>query len=120
MSDKNQRLAEIFVDHLNAVEASCVNARRQIGELFNVTEPQKERPAEAKGEQWNFDALPWEERKGERGPFQQTDDKANGSSELWKQLKIKLHEHNGFWQHRGSKYWFDRGRDDVIDRRRTV
>jgi hypothetical protein len=43
MSDKNQRLAEIVLDYLNAQEASCVNARRQIGELFTVAEPTQQK-----------------------------------------------------------------------------
>jgi hypothetical protein len=43
MTDRNERIAEIFLDYLNAQEASCVNARRQIGELFNVAEPTQQK-----------------------------------------------------------------------------
>jgi hypothetical protein len=80
---------------------------------------EKMAPAEAKAEQLNFDTLFWELKQGVKGPFEQTSDKSNGNSDLWKQLKVKLHEHNGFYQHRGVKYWFDRGNDTIIDRRKA-
>jgi hypothetical protein len=60
----------------------------------------------------------WEEKQGEKGPFQQTSEKANGNSEVWQSVKFKLKEHGGFWQHRGFRYWFDMKNESVVDRRK--
>jgi hypothetical protein len=38
-----QKVAEIFLDYLNAQESACVSTRRQIGELFNVAEPTQQK-----------------------------------------------------------------------------
>jgi hypothetical protein len=71
-------------------------------------------------ENLDFSKLLWEEKKGEKGPFQQTSEKANNNSALWQQLKAKMKEHNGFWQNFGFKYWFDMQHEDVIDRRKIA
>lgn len=66
MSDKNQRLAEIFLDYLNAQEASCVNTRRQIGELFNVAEPTQQQTVPEE----TFLCLSFEPQEGQKiGPY---------------------------------------------------
>ena len=68
----------------------------------------------------DFDKLPWEQKKGEKGPFEQTSEKATQNSDLWKALKAKLKENKGFCQHDGFKYWNDLGLETVIDRRKIV
>jgi hypothetical protein len=100
---------EAFTDFLNAVEAGIAAAKQRIKEAKKVGE-----------EQLDFNKLFWEQKQGDKGPFQQTSEKTNNNCDFWKQLKAKLQEHNGFWQNRGFKYWFDMGRDDVIDRRGIV
>ncbi len=66
----------------------------------------------------DFNELLWNEKQGEKGPFQQTSGMANNDSELWKQLQTQLKQHNGFWQHNGYRYWFDMNNEALIDRRK--
>jgi hypothetical protein len=37
---------------------------------------------------------------------------------LWKALKAKVKEHQGFWQFEGFRYWFDMQNEAVVDRRK--
>jgi hypothetical protein len=73
MSDKNQKLAEIFLDYLNAQEASCVNARRQIGEPTQ----QKTVPEQA------FSILHFEEHTGTKLAEFGTAEKSKNKEEDW-------------------------------------
>ena len=74
----------------------------------------------AKEEKLDFDKLFWEKKQGEKGPFEQTSEKANGNCDLWKALKAKLKEHQGFWQSQDFKFWFDMNHEDVVDRRKSA
>lgn len=76
-------------------------------------------PVEVKEENLNFDKLFWEIKKGEKGDYQQTSEKSNQNSDLWKTLKAKVKEHKGFWQNSGYKFWFHQQDDTVIDRRKA-
>lgn len=105
----SEDLDEIFTDFLNAIEAAAVSAKRQIAEVKGVAE--KEAPV-------NFESLFWETKKGEKGDYQQTSEKANGNNDLWKQLKVKVKEHKGFWQNGDCKFWFHQQDENVIDRRK--
>lgn len=67
----------------------------------------------------DFNTLPWETKPGTKGEYQQTSKRATNNSDIFKALQRKLKEHNGFWQHKGVKYWFDRQNEDVIDRRKS-
>ena len=99
---------EILLDFFNAVEAGIFSGRQRIKEAKKF-EPESD-----------FNKLFWEEKKGEKGPFEQTSEKANQNSDLWKTLKAKLKENKGFWQHSGFKYWFDMQNETVIDRRKIA
>jgi hypothetical protein len=79
---------------------------------------EKTAPVEAKGE--DYSKLFWEEKEGTKGKFQQTSEKANNNSDLWKKLQAKLKGNKGFWQNSGFKYWFDRQNETVIDRRKVA
>jgi hypothetical protein len=107
MSEESFSL-EVLTDFFNAVEAGISAARQRIKEKHKL-EPQLD-----------FNSLPWEEKKGEKGPFEQTSEKATGNNDVWKQLKAKLKENHGFWQNQGFKYWFDMQNENVIDRRRIA
>ena len=98
---------EALTDFLNGVEAGISAARQTIKNAKRI----EEEP--------DFEKLFWEDKKGEKAPFQQTSEKANGNSSLWKYLKAKLKEHGGFWQSQSFRYWFDLNREDVIDRRKV-
>lgn len=81
----------------------------------------KQRIKEAKKvgeEQPDFNKLFWEQKQGDKGPFQQTSENANQNSILWQQLKAKVKQHNGFWQNQGFRFWFDMKNENVIDRRK--
>lgn len=97
---------EAVLELMNGIESGIASARQRIKE--------KKLPEE----NLNFDTLFWEEKKGEKGAFQQTSEKANQNSILWQQLKAKLKEHQGFWQNSGFRYWFDLKNENIIDRRK--
>ena len=77
MSDK--ALAEIFLDYLNAQEAACVSARRQISELFNVTEPTQQKTAPEQA----FQILKFQEHKGSKLNEFATAERANNDEQAW-------------------------------------
>jgi hypothetical protein len=106
MSEEDFSL-EVLTDFFDAVEAGISAARQRIKEKHKL-EPQPD-----------FDKLPWEEKKGEKGPFQQTSEKAAQNNVLWQELKAKLKENHGFWQNQGFKYWFDMQQETVADRRKA-
>ena len=97
---------EALTDFLDAVEAGICQARQRIRERKKL-EPEAD-----------FSKLPWEDKKGETGPFQQTSERATQNSDLWKALKAKLKEHNGFLRAQGFTFWFDMKNESVIDRRK--
>ena len=107
MSEESFSL-EVLTDFFNAVDASISAARQRIKEKQKL-EPQAD-----------FDALPWEQKQGEKGPFEQTSEKTAQNNDLWKTLKAKLKENHGFWQNQGFKYWFDMQNETVIDRRKIA
>lgn len=109
MSEDQELALEILLDFFSAVDAGISSARQRVKEAKKVDT-----------QNLNFDALPWEDKKGEKGPFQQTSEKANQNSDLWKALKAKLKEHQGFWQNQGFRYWFDMKQETIIDRRKTA
>lgn len=81
LSDKTQKLAEIFLDQLNAQEAACVNARRQIDELFNMTESTQRK---AVPEQ-TFNVLKFTEHKGEKLNEFATAERKDNDEQTWLQ-----------------------------------
>ena len=109
MSETEEDFAlEVLTDFFDAVEAGICQARQRIKEKKKL-EPETD-----------FNGLSWEEKTGEKGPFQQTSEKASNNSLLWQTLKSKLKEHSGFWQNQGFSYWFDMKQETVIDRRKTA
>jgi hypothetical protein len=104
-----ERVLEILADMANALEALAVDAKRQIGEITGVS---SEQPS-------NFDGLFWETKKGTKGEYEQTSERANQNSDLWKALKAKVKEHKGFWQSSGFKFWFHQQDETVVDRRKV-
>ena len=109
MTDEDlEILAEEIVDYCNAVESAAVKLKVQIGKLFGSP----------KEENLDFSKLFWETKQGEKGPFEQTSEKANQNSDLWKALKQKVKDHSGFWQNNGFRYWFDMKNENVVDRRK--
>lgn len=75
-------------------------------------------PPEVKHDAKDFDKLPWEDLKGNKGPFQRTSKKACNNSEIFQVLQTILRDHKGFCNIGVYKYWFDNQNPDVIDRRR--
>jgi hypothetical protein len=65
----------------------------------------------------DFEKLLWADKKGEKGPYQQTSKQNNGNNDLWQTLQKKLKEHSGFWQTKTCTYWFHQNDNDVVDRR---
>ena len=104
-----EKVLEILCDFANALEAACVSVRQRIVELIGVKEAFAA----------DFDKLFWEKKEGVKGPYEQTSKRATNNSDIFKALQAKLRERNGFWQHQGFKYWFDRQDQDVIDRRKS-
>lgn len=102
---ENEKILETLSDLANGLEAVAVKLKHAVAELAGG-KPELD-PSQ----------LFWEQKHGEKGPFEQTSEKTNNNSEPWKALKANLKGHNGFWQYRGFKYWFDRQQENVIDRR---
>jgi hypothetical protein len=115
--DKAEKLGEILLDFANAIESACVSCKRQIAEVFGGVEPAKDKPSSEKEALADFGKLSWESKQGEKGAFEQTSEKANQNCVLWQQLKAKLKENKGFWQHNGFRYWNDMKNENVVDRR---
>jgi len=65
----------------------------------------------------DFEKLLWAEKKGEKGPYQQTSKQNNGNNDLFQTLQKKLKEHGGFWQTKTHRYWFHQNDPEVVDRR---
>ena len=107
MSETENFCLEVLTDFFDGVDAGITTARQRIKEKYKL-EPELD-----------FNKLPWEEKKGEKGLFQQTSERANQNSDLWKALKAKVKEHQGFWQNQGFRYWFDMKQETVIDRRKV-
>jgi hypothetical protein len=76
-------------------------------------------PSEVKEEALDYSKLFWEKKQGEKGEYEQTSEKANQNCDLWKQFKVKVKEHKGFWQNGGYKFWFHQQDESVIDRRKA-
>jgi hypothetical protein len=107
---QDQDLAlDALLEFLNGVDAGISAARQRVKEAKHI-----------EAEPLNFDALPWEDRKTDKGPFQQTSEKSSQNNDLWQALKAKLKENKGFCKHGGFNYWFDMKNESVIDRRKTV
>jgi hypothetical protein len=106
-SETEEKLVDTILNLANALESVAVDTKQRVSEIVGVKE-----------EKLDFDKLFWEQKQGEKGPFQQTSEKSTGNNDLWKALKAKVKEHNGFWQHAGFKYWFDMQQETVIDRRK--
>jgi len=100
---------EAFCSFLDAVEAGISAARQTIKNAKRIDV-----------EKLDFSTLFWEKKTGTKGEFEQTSEKANGNSDLWKKLKARLKEHQGFCQYEGFKFWFDMQNENVIDRRKTA
>lgn len=98
--------AETLLEFLNAAEAGVAAAKQRMKERMKLEE------------NLDFSKLFWEKKTGTKGESEQTSEKANQNSDLWKALKAKLKEHQGFWQDSGFKFWFDMNQENVIDRRR--
>ena len=109
MSQDQDLALDALLEFLNGVDAGISAARQRVKEAKHIDD----KPL-------NFDALPWEDKKGEKGPFQQTSEKATQNCDLWKALKAKLKENQGFWQYQAFRYWFDMKNESVIDRRKIV
>jgi hypothetical protein len=112
MAEKDLAL-EALMDFFDAVEAGIAQAKQHVKQAKT---PEKTKGSE---EELDFNKLFWEQKQGEKGPFEQTSEKANGNSDLWKKLKAKVKEHNGFCQYRGYRFWFDMQNENVVDRRKA-
>jgi len=109
----SDKALEILVDLADALEAVALKVKHEVAQLQGLEKLKSE-------ENLDFSKLSWEEKKSEKGPFQQTSEKTNGNSVLWQQLKAKMKEHGGFWQNTGFKYWNDMRQETVVDRRKTA
>ena len=77
-------------------------------------------PPEVKYDEQDFEKIFWETKEGSKGPYQQTSKRATNNHETFQMLQKILKEHNGFWQSKTYRYWFDNQDPDVIDRRKKV
>jgi hypothetical protein len=73
----DEKALEIMVDFFNALEAACVNGKRQISELVNTDEKESRVPEQT------FNVLKFEPQKGEKlGEFE-TAEKKNNTEQNW-------------------------------------
>lgn len=130
MSSEDELSLEVLLDFFDCVEAGITAARQRIKEKKRLEatpigvagtvgvreEKLEEKPSS--NEDGDFSKLFWEQKQGEKGPFEQTSEKTNNNSALWQTLKAKLKGKQGFCQHAGFKYWFDMQQETVVDRRK--
>lgn len=117
-----EKTLEVLSDFANALEAVSVKLKHDVAALAQRKESQVPADNRSLGKlepELDFSKLFWEQKQGEKGPFEQTSEKANGNSDLWKVLKAKLKANNGFWQNQGYRLWFDMKNESVIDRRKV-
>ena len=91
---EEEKIAEVVVDWLNAVEAACVNAKRQIGEIKGVNE--------TAGLTWNPANISWTETEGSSGPYERSEDVDN---QEFKAMLQDLAAHKGRLTRDGIFYW---------------
>jgi hypothetical protein len=93
MSQKEEKIAEVVVDFFNALEAACVNAKRQIVELKGIGE---EKP------KWDPSKIKWVQAEGSKGSYERSEDV---DSLDYKELLKDLEAHNGKLSRDGFFYW---------------
>jgi len=107
MSQENkiQKVAEIFLDYLNAQEASCVNARRQIAELFSMGSVPEQKTAVREEV---FTSLKFEPQQGAKIGAYDVAYKANNIVDKWTSAFNILRQSNATIQSRcrGVDYQF--------------
>ena len=99
MSQENkiQKVAEIFLDYLNAQEASCVNARRQIAELFSMGSVPEQKTAVREEV---FTSLKFEPQQGAKIGAYEVAYKANNPEGKWNEAYAVLQQGNATIQSR--------------------
>ena len=100
-------LVESVIDFSNAVEAACVNLRRQIQGYVKV----ERKPS------WNPDAIKWVEAEGFRGKYERSEDV---NSLDFKALVKDLAAHNGKLSRNGFFYWLFKNGATVGRKKREV
>jgi aspartate carbamoyltransferase catalytic subunit len=108
-----EKTLELISDFADGLEAVAFKLKRDVATLAGKKE------SASKEETSDFSKLFWEKKTGTKGEFEQTSERANQNCVLWQQLKTKLKENKGFWQHNGFKYWNDMGQETIIDRRKA-
>jgi hypothetical protein len=101
-----EKTLEILADLANGLEALAVSVKKHIAEITGVAE------------HLDYNQLGWVEQKGTKGPYEQAS-RQNSKVDIFDTLAKELKEHNGFWQHDGWRYWFHKGDETTIDRRKV-
>jgi len=78
---------------------------------------EKAKPPEAKRDPKDFNKLFWENRNGNKGPYEATGKKANNNSELYQDLHKIIKDKGGFCVLGSHKYWVFSNDPDMIGRR---
>ena len=83
---EEEKIAEVVVDFFNALEAACVNAKRQIGEVYLG------KTQETVGLTWDPTKISWTQKEGLKGPFEISEDINNPE---FKAMLKDLADHKG-------------------------
>lgn len=102
MVDNSEKVAKIMVDAFTAIEAACVNAKRQIVEVFLAEKPQEMAPKESVGLTWNPANIKWETAEGSSGPYERSEDV---NSQDFKEMLKDLAAHSGKLTKERKFYW---------------
>jgi hypothetical protein len=89
----NDELAEVFADFLNALEAACVNAKHQIGELKGIAD-QKTQKTQVVVQETVFNILKFEPQQGAKIGSYEVAYRANNIAEKWTQAYNILRNSN--------------------------
>ena len=76
MSDKAQKVAEIFLDFLNAIESASISCKRQLAEVFTGVES-------GQTSEQAFSTLKFQEHRGEKLNEFGTSERANNDEKAW-------------------------------------
>lgn len=112
-SERLEKLLFAISDFANAIEAATVSLRQNLKDLAEFPE---KKPAEV------YDQLPWEDRQGNKGPFQMTTKRATQNSDLYRHLfnivKVNTVDAGKFSYSIGAYYYWVSVENDIIFRRK--
>jgi hypothetical protein len=114
-----EMVAEILTDLCTELEGAFKNAKLRIGEIYlskDSSSPPSTAPAQEEAWTWNPEKIPWVEKTGPKGQYDQSEDVNNPE---FKALLKDLSAHEGKLTRDGCFYWVFQNGSTVGRKKRT-